>query len=123
VGRLRGARAPRPDVAYAWSRLEGTGGGVAVAELCRELRCSGRHLAARFGEEVGLPPKAFARVLRFERATALLRDGHAPGAVAAACGYYDQPHLNREFHALAGRTPASFAASVINVQDGLGVAA
>ncbi|MBI5106958.1 MAG: helix-turn-helix domain-containing protein [Solirubrobacterales bacterium] len=123
LGRLRDAPPPRPDVAYAWSRLEESGGRLAVAELCRELRCSGRHLSARFGEEVGLPPKALARVLRFERAAARLRAGEAPAAVAAACGFADQPHLNREFRALAGRPPAAFAASVMDVQDGFGVAA
>jgi AraC-like DNA-binding protein len=121
--RLREARMPRPDVVYAWHRLEETRGRIAVAELCRELRCSGRHLAARFGEEVGMPPKTFARVLRFERAVALLRAGVAPAEVAAACGFADQPHLNREFRALAGRPPGALAAAVTNVQDELGLAA
>ena len=121
--RLREARKPRPDVAYAWSRLDAARGGVPVAELCRELGCSGRHLSARFGEEVGMTPKAFSRVLRFERAAALLAAGTAPAEVAPTCGFFDQPHLNREFRALAGRTPAAFATSVMNVQDGVGIAA
>jgi AraC-like DNA-binding protein len=119
--RLREARMPRPDVVYAWSRLEETRGRIAIADLCRELRCSGRHLTGRFGEEVGLPPKAFARVLRFERAAALLRQGAAPAHVAAACGFADQPHLNREFRALAGRPPGAFAAAAFD--DGPGLAA
>jgi AraC-like DNA-binding protein len=120
--RLREAPPPRPDVAHAWSRLEAASGDVPISELWRELGCSARHLSARFGEEVGMTPKAFARVLRFERAAALLADGIAPGEVSAICGFSDQPHLNREFRALAGRPPAAFAASVMNVQDGLGVA-
>ena len=121
--RLREARKPRPDVAYAWSRLDAARGRVPVAELCRELGCSGRHLSARFGEEVGMTPKAFSRVLRFERAAALLAAGTAPSEAAAACGFSDQPHLNREFRALAGRTPVAFATSVRNVQDGVGISA
>ncbi len=121
--RLREARKPRPDVAYAWSRLEAARGNVPVAELCRELGCSARHLSARFGEEVGMTPKAFSRVLRFERAVGLLGAGTAPAEVAATCGFFDQPHLNREFRALAGCTPAAFATSVMSVQDGVGVAA
>ena len=121
--RLREASAPRPDVAYAWSRLEAAHGAVPISELCARIGCSGRHLAARFGEEVGLPPKAFARVLRFERAAALLARGVAPAVVAAECGYADQPHLNRDFRELAGRPPGAFATSVANFQDGLGVGA
>jgi AraC-like DNA-binding protein len=121
--RLREARMARPDVVYALSRMEQTGGRIPVAELCRELRCSGRHLSARFGEEVGLPPKAFARVLRFERAVAMLKAGAPPAEVAMACGFADQPHLNRDFRALAGRPPGAFAAAVANVQDEPGLAA
>ena len=121
--RLREARLPRPDVAYAWSRLNAASGRVPIGELCRELGCSARHLSARFGEEVGMTPKAFSRVLRFERAAALLVEGVPPAQVSVMCGFSDQSHLNRDFRALAGRPPGAFAASVINVQDGVGIAA
>ena len=57
--------------------------------------------------EYGLGPKAMARVLRFETGT--LDAGRSPAAaladVAAACGYADQAHLTREWHALAGCQP------------------
>jgi uncharacterized glyoxalase superfamily protein PhnB len=50
-----------------------------------------RHLAAQFRTEIGLTPKAAARVIRFDRARRLIRT--ASGAdVAAACGYFDQLH-------------------------------
>jgi AraC-like DNA-binding protein len=113
LARLDAAAAPRPDVAYAWSRLVATRGAVSTAQLCAELGCSRRHLSARFGEEVGLGPKAFARVVRFHAATDLTSAGHALADVAAACGFADQPHLTREFRAMAGCTPGAFP----NVQD------
>jgi AraC-like DNA-binding protein len=99
---------PRADVAYAWRRLAETHGTTPVAALTRELRCSRRHLASRFREEVGLTPKAFARVVRFRRAADLLRDGRDLAATAAACGYADQAHMHRDFKALAGITPVTF---------------
>jgi AraC-like DNA-binding protein len=111
--RLLAAGPVRPDVVHAWSRLDAAAGAVPIARLCEELGCSRRHLATRFGEEVGLAPKAMARVLRFDRAVRLVEGGGELAAVAAACGYYDQPHLTREFGALAGRTPAAFAASLM----------
>lgn len=123
LGRIREACLPRPDVGYAWSRLESAGGRVSITALCRELGCSGRHLSARFGEEVGMSPKAFARVLRFERAAAQLAAGASPADVGADCGYFDQPHLNREFRAFAGCTPGAFATAVTNVQDPMGIPA
>jgi len=52
-----------------------------------------------------LGPKAVARILRFQRALRLLSEGRALADVAYYCGFADQPHLNREFRALAGGTP------------------
>ena len=123
LGRLRRAAPPRPDVAFAWSRLVQTHGALAVSQLCAELGCSRRHLAARFGAEVGLAPKAFARVLRFQRVLDLLeREGGAGrfADIAAAGGYYDQPHLNRDFRAMAGCTPGEYLARLL--PGGRGVA-
>lgn len=119
LARLEATLPPRPDVAYAWSRLLATDGAVSVAQLCAELGCSRRHLSARFGDEVGLGPKAVGRILRFRRATTLLGAGAAPGDVAAACGFADQPHLTREFRAMAGVTPGAFP----NLQDAVALPA
>ena len=77
---------------------------------------SERHLAAQFRTEIGLPPKAAARVIRFDRARRLIRS--APGAdVAARCGYFDQSHLVRDFVAFTGLSPTAWlAAEVGNIQ-------
>jgi AraC-like DNA-binding protein len=110
--RLAAAAAPPPDLVRAWGRLRETSGSVRIGTLADELRCSRRHLAARFNEHVGVPPKTVARILRFRRALALLEDGIDPAATAHACGYSDQPHLNREFRALAHATPVTFLQDV-----------
>lgn len=104
--------APRPDVVWAWRRLERTDGALSVSELARELSCSRRHLTARFREEIGMPPKRFARLLRFRRAIALLEGAGDPtlAEVAAGCGYFDQAHFNRDFRAFAGLTPTQLLA-------------
>jgi AraC-like DNA-binding protein len=114
LARLAATAPGRPDVAYAWARLVETRGAVSVGRLAEELRCSRRHLSARFGDEVGLGPKAVGRILRFQAASAMLAGGRAPGEVAVACGFADQPHLTRELRAMAGATPATLFP---NVQD------
>jgi AraC-like DNA-binding protein len=121
--RLAAARPPSPDVAWAWRRLVDTGGGVEIGALTSQLGCSRRHLIARFREQVGLPPKALARVMRFNRVVALLGrdDGGRLAEIAYACGYYDQSHLNRDFRDLAGITPGEFLAR--RIPDDLGVSA
>lgn len=111
--RLDRAPEPDPEVAWAWRRLAREHGGVGIAELAREVGWSRKHLTNRFRDQAGLPPKVMARVLRFQRAVELMGCG-APdwGGIAAACGYYDQAHLNREFRALAGCTPTALLASL-----------
>ena len=57
-------------------------------------------------------PKTAARVLRYARAGRLLARGDlALSQVATLCGYADQPHMTREFAALAGTTPGAVAAT------------
>jgi AraC-like DNA-binding protein len=113
AARLADARAPSPGLAWAFGRLRETHGAIAVAALAGELGWSRRHLAAQFREQIGLPPKLLARILRFDRVVALLRHQNPErwAEVAYACGYYDQAHFNRDFRQFAGATPTEFLAS------------
>ena len=121
--RLAAADPPPPDVAWAWQRLRSTHGSLRVSELAAELGCSRKHLAVRFRDHVGVPPKLAARVFRFRRAFDLLGSPTTPSIaeVAAASGYYDQAHLDRDFRDFAGMTPSALIAeartAVTFVQD------
>lgn len=104
--RLADAR-PSREVAWAWERLRETHGRIAIGELAAELGWSRKRIVARFRDEIGLPPKAVARLLRFERARELA--GTMPwGELAFECGFSDQPHLIAEFRRITGRTPETF---------------
>jgi AraC-like DNA-binding protein len=74
-----------------------------------------------FRRTFGMPPKTFARVLRFDAAVRRLRSGRVTGwaDLAASCGYADQAHLAREFRALSGSPPSEFAMRLL--PDGGGV--
>ena len=109
LARIAEARTPSPDVMWAWSILQKTHGRVPIGWICDRLGRSRRHLAVRFREQVGLPPKTVARIMRFDRAVALLRSDSAQLAdVAFECGYADQAHLNRDFREFAGTSPGRF---------------
>jgi AraC-like DNA-binding protein len=114
----RGPR-PAPEVDWAWERLVATGGAVPIAQLAGEVGWSHKHLIARFREQVGLRPKAAARLVRFERVLARLdeRRRFDWGLVARETGYADQAHLIRDFHQFTGTTPTEFATRVNSVQD------
>jgi AraC-like DNA-binding protein len=94
-----------PELRWAYARLERSHGAARVEELARETGWSRRHLTQRFREEIGMPPKAFARLLRFERAIGLLRAGEPLAEAAYAAGYADQPHMNRDFRDFYGAPP------------------
>ncbi|MBC8082248.1 MAG: AraC family transcriptional regulator [Hymenobacter sp.] len=117
----------RMGLADAWlhQRLAATGAPTLEAPLARALYqvlssrgnarieqevadwISPRQLRRQFDRHIGLAPKVFARIVRFQAALRVVRAASVPdwaGAVAAA-GYFDQPHLLREFRRLHGRTP------------------
>jgi transcriptional regulator GlxA family with amidase domain len=113
-----------PEVRFAWRQLLHTGGTARISDLAAETGWSGRHLTSRFRTEIGLTPKAAARVIRFDRARHLLitkapDSGYRLADLAATCGYFDQAHLAREFRALAGCPPSQWITEEFrNIQAG-----
>lgn len=81
------------------------GGRVTVAAIARELGLSERQLERRFLARVGVTPRAFASLVRFERARKLSGSAPSLAALAQAAGYYDQSHFVRDFRRFAGAPP------------------
>lgn len=113
-------------IAGAWREICASGGCARIADVAGAVGFSRRQLDVRFAAEYGLTPKQLARVVRFERSHRLLRCAPQSGlaVVAAACGYYDQPHMVREWRSLAGCAPSRWLAGeeLPFVQDERGVA-
>ena len=112
VRRLADAAAPSPAIEWSWAQLHKSHGRISIARIADELGWSHRRLISRFREQLGLTPKAVARVIRFDRAVQLLA-GSAPSTLASVaydCGYFDQAHMNRDFRDLADMTPAELLA-------------
>jgi AraC-like DNA-binding protein len=120
--RLAAAAPPSADLAWAWGQLRASGGKAAVGALAASIGCSRKHLSVRFRRAFGLPPKTVAQVLRFAGAIDRLDREPPPSlaAVAAECGYSDQPHLNRDFRRFAGLTPTAYFERRLPPPGGLG---
>ena|SRR5688500_4435375 len=85
---------------------------VSVHQLASDAGVSNRQLERRFQREVGISPKLLARIVRFQQVFRAVEQGNAAWAdVAVDCGYYDQPHLIRDFNQFAQQTPAVLFAS------------
>lgn len=102
-------RMPDPAVRMAAARLDR---GASVAQAADAVGWTTRRLSAGFAAQIGLSPKRYARIRRFQRL--LARVNGEPGSpdwalLAADVGYHDQSHLIHEFRALAGMTPTAYA--------------
>jgi len=104
---LARGRSVHAAIRAAARRLESAPHALRIAPLSRELGLSREHLIRRFRREIGLTPKTYANIHRFEHALRLgLTRAAGWGEIAQRCGYYDQAHLIRDFRRYAGRAPA-----------------
>jgi AraC-like DNA-binding protein len=81
-----------------------------VSSLVRDAGLSARQFERRFGAQVGLSPKAFLRVVRFQQVLKAM-DGGGPtdwARLAVEHGFYDQPHFVNDFKAFTGLAPTEW---------------
>ncbi|HSV55197.1 MAG TPA: AraC family transcriptional regulator, partial [Burkholderiaceae bacterium] len=111
AARLPAVRALHPAVAQA---LQQIGGPLRVEALVRQSGYSHRQFVALFKRAVGLSPKVYGRVLRFQsvlyqaHGLALSSEPVRWAELALDAGFSDQAHFNREFRAMAGVTPEAY---------------
>jgi len=81
-----------------------------LGALAAELGCSHKHFIDQFQHEVGLTPKSFCRIRRFQQVLAQLRQQKPIdwAQIVADCGFYDQAHLVNDFQAFSGVNPSSY---------------
>ena len=86
-------------------------GNIRVDALAAGSGISRRTLERLFKDEVGIPPKAFIRFIRFQNAVEKLRNGTYTrlAEIAYDCGYADQSHFIKDFKELFGGLPGSAA--------------
>jgi AraC-like DNA-binding protein len=99
-----------PAVALALKAFTNMGQARTVSELAQLTGYSRRRFIELFNEEVGLTPKIFARIRRFQAALELVREASRVNwcEIALAAGYYDQAHLIHDFQTFSGLTPTAY---------------
>jgi len=85
-------------------------GNITVSELSKLVDISKRQLRRKFERWIGVSPKAFCRIIRFQNTLRMMR--HEPKsnwlAIALDGGYYDQSHFIHEFSSYYGMNPSGF---------------
>lgn len=81
-----------------------------ISEVTTHLGLSPKRFIHLFEEAVGLTPKMFCRVLRFQEVLRLIENGQSVSwtDLALSCGYFDQAHFIHDFQTFAGLTPSTY---------------
>jgi AraC-like DNA-binding protein len=110
VSRIEQSRRASPAIIWAQHQIDRAGGNAPITKLSEKLGLSRKQMVNRFREEVGLPPKTYARIARFGRVMQYVRSRADVRWVDVAhdCGYYDQAHFVRDFSEFAGVSPTRF---------------
>ena len=105
-----------PVVSFAVREFERGGAQATVRDIADRVGLSSRQLERRFMAGVGIPPKLFGRMQRFQRVFQTMEGPHSDWVNAAVrCGYYDQAHLIRDFREFSGKTPTVLLSEEIDL--------
>jgi AraC-like DNA-binding protein len=110
VAQLSGRTTSHPAVVFALDTIQASPHVQTIGRLTERIGLSPRRFIEVFASQVGLTPKVFCRVRRFQRVLhAIARDKNVDWAdVAVAGGYYDQAHFIHDFRAFSGINPTAY---------------
>lgn len=85
-------------------------GALSVGAITEQIGLSATRFIQVFREQVGVTPKLYARLQRFQAVIHEIEQGQALDwvEIALRCGYFDQAHFIRDFQAFAGLNPTEY---------------
>jgi AraC-like DNA-binding protein len=102
-----------PAIEFALSAFADPAAGYTIGDVVGRLGMTPKRFIRAFSEQVGLTPKLYCRVKRFQQVTGVLAEVDEVVSwadLALTCGYYDQAHFIHDFRAFAGLTPTEYLA-------------
>ena len=99
-----------PAVSFAIEQFQKNPGLFSSAEMAHRVGFSQRHFIQLFRHEVGVTPKLFCRVQRFQQVIKSVQHADVVdwADVALSCGYFDQSHFNHDFRSFSGLSPTEY---------------
>ena len=99
-----------PAVSFALKEFQRDSGSCKSAEMAERVGLSQRRFIQLFRNEVGLTPKLFCRLQRFQEVIKAIGAGNTVDwlDIALPCGYFDQAHFIHDFQEFSGLTPREY---------------
>lgn len=99
-----------PFIDFAVDKILHSPAMVSIEHISNKVGYSQKHFISLFKENVGLSPKAFLKVIRFQKA---IQDIEARqqvnwSTIALDAGFYDQAHFINDFRSFSGFTPQQY---------------
>ena len=110
MDRLRRSPKRRQAIVTALDAFGPYGTGATVRDVAREVDLCQRRFRKLFASQVGLTPKIFCRILRFQRVRTMAKQIEKPdwAQIASTCGYFDQSHLINDFREFSDFSPTEY---------------
>lgn len=101
-----------PAVAFALGQFHQAIETRKISDVTQQIGLSARRFIDVFQKEVGLTPKLFCRVRRFQKVLRVIASGRPIdwAQIALTCGYFDQAHFIHDFRAFSGINPSAYLA-------------
>jgi len=102
--------ASQRKISWALERFSADPHALTIRSAAHQLGVSHKHFIEQFRRQVGLTPKLFCRVQRFQHVLSRINSRQMVewADVACACGYFDQAHFANDFRAFSGLNPTAY---------------
>ncbi|MEO8648839.1 MAG: helix-turn-helix domain-containing protein [Acidobacteriota bacterium] len=108
-----------PCVEFALAEMTRRPDAVSIGRMNDKIGYSQKHFIDMFRRSVGVTPKSYLKIMRFQKAVAIIdaAERHDWRQIALDAGFYDQAHFIRDFKQFSGFTPKSYSKLHTNYQN------
>lgn len=104
------ANTPSKCVEYAVSNIMNQPNILGFQQFSRQIGYSQKHFIDLFKKQVGVPPKQYLKIMRFQKAIQEIENNKSIqwSSIATESGFYDQAHFINDFKSFSGFTPNEY---------------
>ncbi len=119
VTKVRSQLEINPCVEFALNEMRLRPDEINIGRMNEKIGYSQKHFTHLFQSQVGVTPKSFLKIMRFQKAIAEIEKAKSIdwGRISQDCGFYDQSHFINSFKNFSGFTPEQYAQIQTNYQN------